>query len=126
MPSRGILVVDDDATVLAVIGHMLRDSFPGPIFFAATPEEAAEVWKAPESNVDILITDLSLEGESGERVGAEFVRFNPSGRVVIVTGWDLDEEETNRVVGRPVSVLRKPFTAADLQEALRPLMGRTN
>ena len=118
--------MDDDATVLAVIGHMLRDSFPGPIFFAATPEEAAEVWKAPESNVDILITDLSLEGESGERVGAEFVRFNPSGRVVIVTGWDLDEEENNRVVGWPVSVLRKPFTAADLQEALRPLMGRTN
>jgi DNA-binding NtrC family response regulator len=121
MPAPAILVVDDDASVLAVIGHMLRDSYPGPIFFAATAQEAMDVWQTAVTKVDLLITDLTLDSESGEQLGAEFVRFNPAGRVVIVTGWEIDEHEARNTVGKPVTILRKPFTAAELQEIILPL-----
>jgi DNA-binding NtrC family response regulator len=80
-----------------------------------------DVWQTAVTKVDLLITDLTLDSESGEQLGAEFVRFNPAGRVVIVTGWEIDEHEARNTVGKPVTILRKPFTAAELQEIILPL-----
>jgi two-component system, cell cycle sensor histidine kinase and response regulator CckA len=117
VPARGILVVDDEPTVLAVIGQMLKDHFTGPIFFAATAVKAAEVWRE-HSQIDVLVTDMTLGEASGDRLALEFVRHNPSGRVVFITGWEIDQTEVERTVGKPVSVLRKPFSAEDLQSAI--------
>lgn len=117
VPARGILVVDDEPTVLAIIGQMLKDHFRGPIFFASTAVKAAELWRE-NNQIDILVTDLTLGETSGDRLALDFVRHNPAGRIVVITGWDVDQPELERSVGKPVSVLRKPFSAEDLQSAI--------
>jgi two-component system, cell cycle sensor histidine kinase and response regulator CckA len=117
VPTRGILVVDDEPTVLAVIGQMLKDHFTGPIFFASTAAEAADVWRE-HRQIDILVTDMTLGENAGDRLALEFVRHNPAGRVVVITGWDVDQTEVEHTVGKPVAVLRKPFSAEDLQTAI--------
>ena len=117
VPARGILVVDDEPTVLAIIGQMLKDHFNGPIFFASTAVKAAELWRE-NSQIDILLTDLTLGEASGDRLALEFIRENPAGRIVIITGWEVDQTEVERTIGKPISVLRKPFSAQDLQTAI--------
>lgn len=117
-------MVDDDPIVLAVIGHMLRDQFTAPIFFASTGAGAQEIWESAESRIEVLITDMSLNEESGERLAAAFVRFNPLARVIIVSGWDVDREEASRKIGTDVTVLQKPFTASELQMAVFATSGR--
>ena len=117
VPPRGILVVDDEPTVLAVIGQMLKDHFTGPIFFASTAVKAAELWRE-HAQIDVLITDMTLGEVSGDRLALEFIRHHPGGHVVFITGWDVDQPELERTIGKPVSVLRKPFPAEDLQSAI--------
>lgn len=124
MSPGGILVVDDDPIVLAVIGQMLRDQFTAPIFFASTASSACEIWETAETKIEVLVTDMSLNEESGERLAAAFVRFNPLARVIIVSGWDVDREEASRKIGTDVTVLQKPFTASELQMAVFATSGR--
>jgi len=114
---RGILVVDDEPTVLAVIGQMLKDHYRGPIFFASTAVNAAEGWEE-QSQIDVLVTDMALGESSGDQLAMDFVRHNPAGRVVVISGGEVDAGEVERMVGRPVSVLRKPFSGEKLQAAI--------
>jgi DNA-binding NtrC family response regulator len=104
--------------VIAIVGQMLKNFFTGPIFFASTAARAAELWQEHGAQVDLLITDMTLGESSGDTLAADFIRFNPEGRVVIITGWEVDQEEAERTIGKRILVLRKPFSASNLQQAI--------
>ncbi|MGZ8940730.1 MAG: response regulator [Limisphaerales bacterium] len=116
VPTHGILVVDDEPSVIAIVGQMLKGIFNGPIFFASTTARAAELWQ--EYPIKLLITDMTLGEGSGDTLATNFIRFNPQGRVIIITGWDVDLDEVERTIGRRIPVLRKPFSPEELQEAI--------
>jgi DNA-binding NtrC family response regulator len=116
VPAHGILVVDDEPSVIAIVGQMLKGVFNGPIFFASTAARAAELWQ--EHPIELLITDMTLGESSGDTLAANFIRSNPQGRVVIITGWEIDLTEVERTIGRRIPVLRKPFSPDELQQAI--------
>lgn len=117
MPAKGILVVDDEPSIIAIVGQMLKDFFAGPLFFATTAAQAAKLWQE-NTQIDVLITDMTLAETSGDTLAADFIRFKPQGRVVIITGWDVDLEDLERSISRRIPVLRKPFSPEELQRAL--------
>lgn len=119
MPSLTILVVDDDLAVLGVIGQMLKGWNDGPIFFAPSGERAESIWAEAGRVIDVLITDLTLEGQSGERVAAAFHSSHPHARIIISTGWEVDATELERTVGTSLKVLKKPFFTNELRTAVQ-------
>ena len=119
MPSLTILVVDDDHAVLGVIGQMLKGWNDGPIFFASTGERAEEIWTENGRVIDVLITDLTLQGRSGDRVAAAFHHCHPQARILVSTGWDVDATELEQTVGTRLKVLKKPFFTNELRAAVQ-------
>ena len=117
VPAQGILVVDDEPSIIAIVGQMLKGFFAGPLFFASTAAQAAELWKE-NSQIDLLITDMTLAETSGDTLAADFIRFNPQGRVIIITGWDIELDDLERTIRKPIPVLRKPFSPEELQRAI--------
>ena len=114
--TRAILVVDDEPSVIAIVGQMLKGIFNGPIFFASSGARATELWQ--EHPIDLLITDMTLGDRCGDALAADFSRFNPQGRVVMITGWEVDLDEMEQRIGRRIPVLRKPFSPEELQQAI--------
>ena len=115
---REVLIVDNDPAVLAVIGQMLHSNFKGPIFFALTAVKARELWDDPVREIDLMVMDISFNGEGDDNLAAEYLRENPTGHVVIVSDWDLDTKAIARTGGQAVSVLRRPFSSEELLKAV--------
>jgi len=82
MPSR-ILLVDDEALVLAIFGTGLRNA-GYDILVASTGEEALEV--ATEQDPNLAIVDIKMPGLSGIEVSAKFQTMNIP--VIHLTAYD--------------------------------------
>jgi CheY-like chemotaxis protein len=114
-----ILVIDDDSDVRA----FLADSLEGlghAVVAAEGGEEGLSLLaeKAP----DLALIDYAMPGMNGAEVARAARRARPDLPIVFVTGF----AETDQLVGAlgpDVTVLRKPFTLAQLTAAVAENLG---
>ncbi len=113
---RSVLVVDDEEGVLRVLATMLRaEGFS--VTAAASGAEATRRIEAGE-RYDVVITDLYMPGTSGVEVIAATRRAAAARRVVVMSGYG-DVVGEGRIARQSVDgVLAKPFTLADVREAV--------
>lgn len=112
---RTILLVEDEAFVREVAGEVLRSA--GYRVLAA--KDAAEAWhifEEADPEVDLLLTDVILPGESGRRLAERLRGRNPLLPVLLATGYG---EQMGRETGEPC--LAKPFSSEDLLGRVREL-----
>src|SRR2546425_2362859 len=113
-----ILVVDDDAInqeicveVLAPIGHEIH---------TASGSEALE--RINRERFDLVITDLSMPGVSGWTVAKHVKGASPSTRVMLLSGWSVQQDpEQIRAAGIDL-VLSKPVQVNELAQAVQQLL----
>jgi PAS domain S-box-containing protein len=116
-----VLVVDDDEPVRRSVVRTLRRLKCEPLE-AEGPEPALEVLRARPA-IDVVLTDLSMPGLTGEdllRLVGELPTPVP---VVVVTGLATDETERRLREGGAVAVLTKPYTTEELRAALASALG---
>ena len=110
-----LLLVDDHhevrgttAAVLEELGHVVTE--------AANGAEALAALKAGESDWDLLISDYAMPELSGTELMDELRKVHPRLPCIIITGY----AEGEAVGDRPddVMVLSKPFTPAQLSDAI--------
>ena len=106
-----VLVVDDDATVARMLGAVLaRDH---QVDVETSPMVALRQYRA--KRYDVVLVDLGMAELAGDALAAQLRRLDPRVALVLVTGWDLDDDDPRREAFD--LVLRKPFT--DVAEVLR-------
>ena len=114
-----ILVVDDDAInreicveVLEPLGHQIHA--------AASGSEALE--RITRDSFDLVITDLSMPGVSGWDVAKQVKKASPSTRVMLLSGWSVQQDpEQTRAAGIDL-VLSKPVQLNELAQAVQRLL----
>jgi two-component system response regulator HydG len=117
-----VLVVDDvEDTVEMVRRHLIAEGYR--VESALSVIEALEILRV--TSVDLLITDLMMPGGNGIRL-LEFARRRlEQTAVMVMTGYPAVEElERARELG-VFECLVKPFTEAELLEAVRQTLERT-
>lgn len=100
-----LLIVDDDQSVLDV----LCDLFSGEhlCHTAATAEEAVE--RLGAQDYDVIVTDISMPGMSGEDLLGFVKAHRPATPVLFISGA-ADEERAERLLARGAfDYLQKPF-----------------
>jgi CheY-like chemotaxis protein len=111
LPSKTILVVDDDPQVCSFIAHVLREAGYDVVEAYDGPEALRMVPAIPE--LQLLITDVVMPGLSGFDLASHIVAaFNVP--VLFVSAYEPSGIEI------PGPLLTKPFTA----EALLDLIAR--
>ena len=119
MPS--LLLVDDDETLLDVLFELFSREYSCDT--AATAEEAFELLGSKE--YDLVITDISMPGMSGE-VLLGYVKTNSPGTPVIFISGSKDRDLAQRLrVKGAAGFLSKPFDLGEIRERVsRALEGR--
>lgn len=121
MDSITILIVDDHPIVLKGIHALLSSSFPrASIMDAAGVGEAEEI--LVRHDVDIMITDLDLNGESGTTLIRHVRDIRPATQVVVYTmheePWSVSEIDSMDVE----AVVMKSDSAGELLTAVGSLL----
>jgi DNA-binding response OmpR family regulator len=120
MPSKKILVADDEPTLVATLKYNLeRESYT--VVTAADGEAA--VTAARETRPDLVVLDLMMPGLNGLEV-CRILRKEMNVPILMLTARD---EETDKVAGLEMGAddyVTKPFSMRELTARVRALLRR--
>jgi two-component system OmpR family response regulator len=119
--SPHLLVVDDDAEILALIERYFRNQG----FRVSTAPSGTAMRAAIQANlIDIVLLDLGLPGEDGLDL-TRYLRTHWKGAIIIVTGRG---ESVDRIVGLELGAddyVTKPFDLRELLARVRSVLRRS-
>ena len=113
-PGR-VLVVDDDLEVRS----FLTDSLEGlghEVIAAEDGETALSLLSSAKP--DLLLVDYAMPGMNGAEVARAVLTMHPTLPIVFVTGY-ADTAQLEAALGPKAPLLRKPFSLAELERAVR-------
>jgi two-component system cell cycle sensor histidine kinase/response regulator CckA len=113
-----ILYVEDEAFVREVTLEILQ-SAGYRVLSARNAAEAERLYEERGPEINLLLTDVILPGESGRVLASRMRRENPWLRVLYVTGY---AEQMMAAEEAGVACLAKPFSGEALLQRVRDLI----
>ena len=111
--SKRVLIVDDDAETCRLIAELVAED-GRELQQAHTAEDAIE--RARSEPFDLVISDINLNGpESGLDVLKAFKGVNPTGEVVLISGFGTLETAVEAVRAGAFDYISKPFNITEVR-----------
>ena len=122
-PGRGcILLVDDEPAILSWAGTLLR-RLGYNVEACDSGVRALECFHAAPGHFDLVVTDQTMPKMSGTVLVRELLRLRPDLPAIMMSGYRDQGDESAEAVGVR-AFLMKPFSNAQLAEAVRLALGR--
>jgi two-component system cell cycle sensor histidine kinase/response regulator CckA len=119
---ESILLVEDEDSVRAIIGELLR-RHGYHVLEAGTPGGAEEIFAHHGDAIDLLLTDVVMPGMNGPALAQRLVSHKPELRILFISGY-ADAASPASLRGPHIGFLAKPFQASALARAVRDLLDR--
>jgi len=114
-----ILLVEDEEPVRMMVAMALRRC-GYQVHEAADGRQAVEQWGERAQEIDLLFSDIMMpNGMTGLDLVDYFKRGNPNLRVILSSGYSLELNKLNTVIGNGVDFLAKPFTIEKMADVVR-------
>lgn len=110
-----VLLVDDDMTILDVIGEALSSS--GHEVHTCDAGAAAIV-AMEDQQFDVLVTDLGMPGVNGWDVARRARQLNPPLPVIVISGWGAQITQEQMEQAGVSMILPKPFRLEQIRKAI--------
>jgi PAS domain S-box-containing protein len=111
-----VMVVDDEDLVRDMAAEMLSD-IGYDVISCKDGEEAVREYRSGSGTIDLVLLDLIMPKGGGIVCFGELKKIKPSVRVIIMSGYALDEEAKKIVDAGARGFLQKPFGIAALSQA---------
>ena len=122
--TESVLVVEDEPTVRLVVRSILKRS-GYRVAESETGEAALALWAEQNGGFDLLVSDLVMPGNlGGEELAEKLREERPDLRVLLTTGYVDNSISEERFAKLGMSLLRKPYTAEELLQAVRRCLQR--
>ncbi len=126
LPAKGgtkeILVVDDDETLLKTSSILLK-VLKYSVFTATGHRDALDIFRSHAPNLACVLMDANLGETDAVRLLGSFRAVAPNVPVIVSSGYPIERIQT-QFASQPFNAfLAKPYTLAELQEALDSLHG---
>jgi CheY-like chemotaxis protein len=125
-PTRGhetVLLVEDEAAVRALGGHVLRSS-GYTVLAAGDGKEALRLARIYLRPIHLLATDVVMPRLGGRELAERLLPQRPGARLLYLSGYTHDPHLYKDVAAGAVSFLQKPFMPRDLAHKVRELLDR--
>ena len=115
-----VLLVEDEAPVRKIASRILGEA--GYRVIAAEDGDSALRRLDRSQRIHLLVADVVTPGMGGRALAERILGRDPTTRVLFISGYTADER-LEELLARPgVAFLAKPFTARQLQRAVRQLL----
>jgi PAS domain S-box-containing protein len=116
-----VLFVDDEEIIVQSMRNML-ERLGYKVTTVTESEEALKLFSGKPSEFDLVITDQTMPGMTGQELGKEFMRIRPDIPVILCTGYsDMISSEKATAMGFRGFVM-KPFTLRESAELVRRVL----
>jgi two-component system OmpR family response regulator len=125
MPDRdspGVLVVDDQADVCALLQTILRHH-GFAVWLAPGGAEAVQLYGQQRNRVDLVLLDVAMPDWDGPRTFQALRKENPNLVGCFVAGASDEYTDEQLLALGAAKVIHKPFEAADVAKVLWELVG---
>jgi CheY-like chemotaxis protein len=113
-----VLVVEDEETLRVAVSNMLRkERFS--VIEAGDGTTGANLFRANEPKIDVVLLDVTLPGMSGREVLEELRRICPGVKVILTTAFSQDQALSSVGGQHPWGYVRKPYRLSELTSLLR-------
>ncbi|MCU0562979.1 MAG: GAF domain-containing protein [Desulfobacterales bacterium] len=118
-----ILFVDDEPSI-AALGRQIFEALGYRVTTSRDPADALALFKATPQEFNLVITDMTMPGMTGDRLALELMRTRPGLPVIVCTGFNENiDPQRARELGIGALVM-KPFLKDDLAALVRNLLDR--
>jgi CheY-like chemotaxis protein len=116
-----VLVVEDEASVRALVCEMLRHKGYTVRVASSGPEALALVEEKPEG-VDLLVTDMMMPQMSGRQLADRLTGRFPNLKVLYISGYVHSEGDQPSLSSGRRAFLQKPFQPDALAQMVRAVL----
>ena len=119
--SERILFVDDEK-MLVDVGEQILRRLGYDVVSRTSPLEALELFKARPTDFDLVISDQTMPGLTGDALASELMKLNPEIPVILCTGYSQMIDQ-RRVKEKGIRALvMKPILISELAGAIRAVL----
>ncbi|MBN1906253.1 MAG: response regulator [Deltaproteobacteria bacterium] len=116
-----ILFVDDEAAI-AKVGSQLIKQLGYMVISCTSSIEALELFRQKPDEFDLIITDTTMPGMSGDKLAIQLMKIRKDIPVILCTGYSKKiSEDISRQIGVK-ELIYKPFIMADLARKIRSVL----
>ncbi len=115
MAKQQILIVDDNPNMSSLLAEML-EIFEFESKRAGNGQEALDI--LGNENFSLVITDLRMPEMSGSELLKNIKESHPDLPVVVISGYNLAEDEDTLMANLADGFINKPFKMVDIENLL--------
>jgi CheY-like chemotaxis protein len=118
----GIILLADDEEILLDVGTGMLNHLGFEVLQAAGGEETLRVYEKNQDRITLIILDLIMPDLSGGEVFDRLKAMNPHVKVLLSSGYTMDDR-TQEILERGCSgFIQKPFKISDLSTSIQRIL----
>ncbi|MFZ1983868.1 MAG: response regulator [Desulfatitalea sp.] len=120
-----ILVVDDEIILRDLTKDMLSTN-GYTVLTAGSGEEALQLYRQKGQEIGLVLLDLIMPGMGGKNCLAEILKINPQIKVLISSGFTMDEPGKDPVLIQAKGFIQKPYNLSMMLQCMREVITQEN
>lgn len=116
-----VLVVDDEPSVLKVVGRILQGA-GYRVLSAASGSEALQIAQRESPGIGLLLTDVIMPEMDGQELANRLRAIIPDLKVLFTSGYTDDILDPEGIKLPGFHLLEKPYSPSDLTSAVREVL----
>jgi len=116
--TEGILVVEDENLMIDVTLKMLK-VLGYRTFSATNGTDALEIYRDKQNQIDLVMLDMIMPGMSWEETFRKLKEIRPDIKVILASGYSLNEQATRIMENGCRAFLQKPYNTGELSRTVR-------
>ncbi len=116
-----ILLVDDEEMVVDICSEILK-RLGYQVMTAINGRTALSVFEESRDEIDLVILDLIMPGMGGEQVYDGLVALKPDIKVLLASGYALDDQARELLSRGADDFIQKPYSVTDLSQKVRQIL----
>jgi len=113
-----VLVIDDEPALRHIVSRILS-RMNLEVLYAESGAEAIQILRGNESDISLILLDITIPQMTGEQLYAEIKRIRPDVKVVLCTAYDARAAEVQFAAADQLPIVQKPFCAEGLLRVVR-------
>ncbi len=116
-----VLLVDDEVAMLEVESEMIS-ALGYEVVPVDNGREAIDIFSAKKDQIDLVILDMIMPGMNGNEVFAGLKEIDPDIRVILSSGYSLDNRGEKFLKNGFRGILQKPFSMENLSAKIKEVL----